>query len=195
MRCCHRAEGSAASEEPPPAGLSQFRGRGHAHAPPQPPRRPPAPTRIYPKRIDPDTFCRSPMPPASWKTSTNGDWPETSPSDDSFRNPWRICSPDAPHTRMGHGVPLRAASRCRSRKRPQPTAPKVPSTSATSFDDRRAFQPTDRGRPRSYPRRRPRSRAPPQRRSSLCWLGRSDTFSTTANPVLTRSERRWLSRA
>lgn len=81
----------------------RFRGRIAALAPLRPPRRPPAPAWIYPKPFDPDTSCRSLMPFAVWKTSANGDWPDTSPSDDSFRNPWRISSP-------GHHGPKTAAT-------------------------------------------------------------------------------------
>jgi len=66
-------------------------------APSPPPRRPPASTWIYPKPIGPDTLCRSQMLPARRKKCACNDWPETSPSDDSFRNPWRISSPDSPH--------------------------------------------------------------------------------------------------
>jgi len=97
LRCCHRAAGSDASEESSPAGLSQFRGNADTVASSPPPRRPPASTWIYPKPIDPDTLSRLPMLPARWKKRACSDWPETSPSDDSFRNPWRISSPDSPH--------------------------------------------------------------------------------------------------
>lgn len=97
MRCCHRAVGSAVSEEPPPAGLSQFRGNADALAPPPPPRRPPASTWIYPKLIDPDTFCRSPMLPRPGKRplATTGRIPV--PPTTPFGTLWRISSPDPPH--------------------------------------------------------------------------------------------------
>jgi len=65
----HRAVGNAAPGEAPPAGLSRFRGHHCALTPSQPPRRPPESTWIYPKPIDPDTFCRSPMSFAPGKRS------------------------------------------------------------------------------------------------------------------------------
>jgi hypothetical protein len=65
----HRTVGSVAPGEAPPAELSRFRGRRAALAPPRLPRRPPAPTWIYPKPIDPDTFCRSLMPLTPWKSA------------------------------------------------------------------------------------------------------------------------------
>ena len=65
----HRMAGGVAPGEAPPAELSRFRGCRAALTSPQRPRRPPAPTRIYPKPIDPDTFCRSLMPLTPWKSA------------------------------------------------------------------------------------------------------------------------------
>jgi hypothetical protein len=142
----HRTVSSADSEESPPAGHSQFRGHADALTPPSPPRRPPASTWIYPKPFDPDTFCRSLMPPAAWKTPAGDDWPDTSPSDDSFRNPRRICSPGSPRPPCrGRDAPFRAAAHGCSRKQPQPAAPKVPSAPATSLTTDDSFPAADPG--------------------------------------------------
>jgi hypothetical protein len=154
----HRAAGSVAPEEAPPAGLPRFRGHHDAYTPSQPPRRPPTPTWIYPKPIDPDTSCRSPMPPASWIPFTGSCWPETSPSDDSFRNPRRISSPGPPRSE-DRGAPCRAAPCNRSRKRLPVAAPKVPSTPKTSLSpDRNVAVAAEPGRARGCPHDRPRDR-------------------------------------
>jgi hypothetical protein len=134
------------------------------------------------------------MPFAVWKTSANDDWPDTSPSDDSFRNPRRISSPDS------HGPKNVAAFKGR---RLQSLAKAIALGRTRGafhlvdlFVSRRHFlDVADLGRPRGNPTPDLEVERPTNIGHPSAGLACSDTFVTSGGSVLTGSERRWLSRA